>query len=61
MEGLFLLIYLFSQAVISDREIVLRSEFLNPCLWEVAVLMANRGFTVQDLFEPLGVKAIIIF
>lgn len=40
----------------SDREIVLRSGFLNQQLWEVGdEVMADRGFTIEDLLRPLGV------
>ena len=41
----------------SDREMVLRSGLLNTRLWERGdECMADRGFTVADLFEPLAVK-----
>lgn len=44
----------------SDRGIVLQSEIRNPSLWEKGdLLMADRGFPVQDLFEPLGVQIIM--
>ena len=40
----------------SDREIVLRSGFLNPALWTPGdVILADKGFTIQDLFQALGV------
>ena len=38
---------------ISDREIVLRSGFLEPSLWNS--LMANRGFVISDELNKLGV------
>ena len=41
----------------SDREMVLKSGLLDERLWEKGdECMADRGFTVSDLFEPLGVK-----
>lgn len=41
----------------SDREIVIRSGFLNADLWEAKdSVMADRGFTIGDLLEPLDVK-----
>ena len=44
----------------SDRGIVLQSGILYPCLWGKGdVIMADRGFTVQDLFGPLGVSVIM--
>ena len=40
----------------SDREIVLRSGFLNRKLWASGdMILADRGFTVQDLFSPMQV------
>ena len=40
----------------SDREIVLRSGFLNPALWTPGdVILADKWFTIQDLFQALGV------
>ena len=41
----------------SDREIIIRSGFLNPSLWQRGdIILADRGFTIQDLFDHLGVK-----
>ena len=41
----------------SDREIVIRSGFLEPKLFaKDDVIMADRGFTIEDLFKPIGVK-----
>ena len=45
---------------ISDREITIKSGILNEALWEKGdAIMADCGFTVQDLFEPLGVNVIL--
>ena len=45
---------------ISDREITIKSGILNEVLWKKGdAIMADRGFTVQDLFEPLGVNVIL--
>lgn len=42
---------------LSDREITSRSGILNPKYWEVGdELMADKGFTIRDLLDPLGVK-----
>ena len=42
---------------VTDREIVIRSGFLDPKLFEKDdVVMADRGFTIEDLLKPLGVK-----
>ena len=44
----------------SDREIVIKSGLLNPMLYEEGdSIMADRGFTIQDLVEPMGVRLII--
>ena len=41
----------------SDREMVLKSGLLDERLWEKGdECMADRGFMVGDLCEPLGVK-----
>jgi hypothetical protein len=41
----------------SDREIVIRSGFLDPKLVEKGdAVMADRGFTIHDLLTPMGVK-----
>ena len=41
----------------SDGEMVLKSGLLDKLLWEKGdEYMADRGFTVGDLLEPLGVK-----
>ncbi|XP_033644777.1 uncharacterized protein LOC117304428 [Asterias rubens] len=41
----------------SDREIVIRSGFLDPKLFQKGdVVMADRGFTIDDLLKPMGVK-----
>ena len=40
----------------SDREIVIRSGFLNPAFWEAGdMILADRGFQIQDLFSPMRV------
>nr|XP_047145865.1 uncharacterized protein LOC124818814 [Hydra vulgaris] len=45
---------------ISDKEITIKSGLLNPTLWNHGeVVMADRGFTIQDYLSPLGVKLII--
>ena len=42
---------------ISDKEIVERSGLMNPNLWEENdSLMADRGFTIKDLLDPLKVE-----
>ena len=44
----------------SDRDIVIKSGILNPQLYDEGdAIMADRGFTIQDLLEPLGVCLII--
>ena len=44
----------------SDREIVMKSGILNPALYENGdSIMADRGFTIKDLLEPMGVNLII--
>ena len=41
---------------ISDREIVSRSGFLDPSLWNSQdSVMANRGFVIYDELKELGV------
>ena len=41
---------------ISDKEIVDRSGFINGNLWGKGdTIMADRGFTISDLLEPLKV------
>ena len=41
---------------ISDKEIVVKSGFLNPNLWEQGdIAMADRGFLIKDYLKPLGV------
>ena len=41
---------------ISDKEIVVKSGFLNPNLWEQGdIVMADRGFLIEDYLKPLGV------
>lgn len=41
---------------ISDKEIVVKSGFLNPNLWEQGdTVMADRGFLIEDYLKPLGV------
>ena len=47
---------------ISDREIVIKSGLLNPAFYEIGDswrIMADRGFTILDLLEPMGVNLII--
>ena len=42
---------------LSDKEIVSRCGILHPELWEEGdSIMADRGFTIQELLDPLGVK-----
>lgn len=42
---------------LSDKEIVARCGILHPGLWEKGdSVMADRGFTIQELLDPLGVK-----
>ena len=44
----------------SDRDIVIKSGILNPALYEIGdAIMADRGFTIKDLLEPMGVQLII--
>ena len=41
----------------SDKEIVERCGFLNPELWSAGdSVMADRGFTIEESFEKLGVS-----
>ena len=45
---------------ISDKNIVVKSGFLNPELWEPGdSVMADRGFTIKEYFQPLKVDLII--
>ena len=40
---------------ISDKEIVVKSGFLNPNLWEQGdIVMADQGFLIEDYLKPLG-------
>ena len=42
---------------ISDKEIVVKSVFLNPNLLEQCdIVMADRGFSIEDYLKPLGVS-----
>ena len=42
---------------LSDKERVARCGILHPGLWEKGdSIMADRGFTIQELLDPLGVK-----
>ena len=42
---------------LSDKEIVARCGILHPGLWEKGdSIMADRGFTIQEILDPLGVK-----
>ncbi|PFX13757.1 BTB/POZ domain-containing protein 6 [Stylophora pistillata] len=42
---------------LSDKEIESRCGILHPGLWEKGdSIMADRGFTIQELLDPLGVK-----
>ena len=42
---------------LSDKEIVARCGILHPGLWEKGdSIMADRGFTIQELLDPLEVK-----
>ena len=44
----------------SDKEMVARSGLLDQGLWEQGdECMADRGFTVADLFEPIGVRLVL--
>ena len=41
---------------ISDKEIVVKSGFLNPNLWEQGdIVMVDRGFLIEYYLKPLGV------
>ena len=45
---------------ISDKQITIKSGILNPDLWEPGEqLMADRGFTVAEYLQPLGVSLVI--
>ena len=45
---------------ISDKKIVVKSGFLNPNLWEQGdIVMADRGFLIEDYLKPLGVGLVI--
>ena len=45
---------------ISDRDICVKSGFLAEELWNMGdAVMADRGFTISDFLEPLGVELII--
>lgn len=45
---------------ISDKNIVIKSGFLYPELWEPGdAIMADRGFLIADYVHPLGVELII--
>ena len=40
-----------------DKEIEARCGILHPGLWEKRnSIVADRGFTIQELLDPLGVK-----
>ena len=42
---------------ISDREIASRCGILNPIFWDKDdEIMADKGFTIQDLLNEIGVK-----
>ena len=42
---------------VSDREIVCRCGILNPQFWNKNdEIMADKGFTIRDLLDPMGVK-----
>ena len=42
---------------ISDREIVSRCVILNPIFWDKDdEIMADKGFTIRDLLDEIGVK-----
>ena len=44
----------------SDKEITLRSGILNPLMWSKGdILMADRGFTICEYTDVLGVELII--
>ena len=44
----------------SDKEITLRSDILNPMMWEKEdALMADRGFTIQEYTDVLKIELII--
>lgn len=45
---------------ISDKNIVVKSGFLNPLLWEPGdSVMADRGFNIREYLQPLKVNLII--
>ena len=41
---------------ISDRELTVRSGLLNLPFNQGDVVMADKGFTISDLLEPIGVS-----
>ena len=42
---------------VSDREIVSRCGILNQKFWDQGdEMMADKGFTIRDLLDPIGVK-----
>jgi hypothetical protein len=54
--GLSFISELFPGSV-SDREIVARCGILNPMFWDKDdEIMADKGFTIRDLLDPMGVK-----
>ena len=54
--GLSLVSELFPGSV-SDREIACRCGILNPQFWHKSdEIMADKGFTIKGLLDPMGVK-----
>ena len=54
-EGDFTFISNTYPGSILDKEIVVKSGFLNPNLWERDIVMADQGFLIEDYLKPLGV------
>ena len=53
-KGVFTFISNTYPGSISDKEIVVKSGFLNPNLWEQGdIVMADRGFLIKDYLKPL--------
>ena len=54
--GLYFVSDLFPSSI-SDREIVSRCVILNPIFWDKDdEIMADKGFTIRDLLDEIGVK-----
>ena len=56
----FSFVSLFYPGSISDRNIIVKSVFLNPDLWGTGdSVMVHRGFTIKEYIQPLKVDLII--